>query len=280
MITPENVRSFTEQAINRISLGNTGTPCTNLHSRRHNYGRSIFDHAIEKLEKQCLTIETAGAENTSLQTRNTNLHTFVKDLVEVISGHDNDGYHHQKYQNAVQNHQKLKDSILCMKELLGDAKSRLILQNYNFKDFTHEDRQSFYDMPRQIGYKNNLNFVDENFATETSIEGLRDVTFNAICINVRDAITPNNPTGWIDLKEKEWKLSYVYQSSDRPTVVLHEFSLEEQEAIQNFNQQRLPTKDECIKNLNTFMKRFEQFEKETLPNTKKSTTESDEKNAW
>jgi len=154
-------------------------------------------------------LETAGVENISLQTRNTKLHTFVKDLVEVISSHDNDGYHHLKYQNAVQNHQKLKDSILCMKELLSDTKSRLI---------RHEDRQSFYNIPRQIGYKNNLNFVDDSYVLETNIPSLKD-----------------------------------------------------------FHKKNLLTQDALIKNLNRSMESFEKLEKETLPNTKKSVTESDKK---
>jgi hypothetical protein len=279
IITPENARSFTEKVVKKVPLQNNHEIISmgfGFFGKRYNKN-NILDFAIENFSRNNFDLETTFPENSHLQMRNENLNIFIKDLLKILNSKNYDGYHNESYKHAINNHKKLKNSILCMKELLGDQETGLLLKNYNFNGFNDKDRHLFCNIADQVGHINT--FIDSSYVLETSIPGLRDGTFNAICLNVANAKTANNPTGFINLEDQEWKLRYAYKSNGQSQVVFVEFSPEEREVIRKFNQKSLPTKDECIKNLNNLMERFETFEKETLPNTKKSAKESDEKNA-
>ncbi len=263
IITPDNVRSFTEKVVSKVSLQKNYE--FSYFTGRHNKD-NILDFAIENFSRNNFDLETTFPENNHLQTRNENLNIFIKDLLEILNSKDYDGYHNESYKHAINNHKKLKNTILCMKELLGDQETRLLLKNYNFSDFNDKDRQLFCNIADQVGYINT--FIDDSYGQETGIPDLRDVTFHAICQNVMKARTADNPKGFINLEDQEWNLRYAYKSNGQSQVVFVEFSPEEREVIRKFNQKSLPTKDECIKNLNNLMERFKKFEKEKLPNTK------------
>ena len=273
MITPENVRSFTQKAALNIPRWGCQLGWNN---------DTIFDFAARELEKQHFILETSEAENTPLKARNTKLNIFLEDLLKIIGRNDNDGYD-KIYRDTIKNHEKLKDSIVCMKELLGDETSLSILRSYDFKKFREQDLRKLYNIAKEIGSKKNLNFIDNSwwyYATVQKGPEINPGAMIAIHNCVQNATSPENPTGEINLEDKQWRLSYRVKTDNGDRVENVEFKENEKEEVRKANQQNLPSKEDLIEKLNKVLEGFDKYKHsdfDIIP--KKLRTQSEEKKA-